>query len=280
MERFKKHLYIGLRWIVHGVRLFRRNPWMLGGMGATASAVLVLFHIIPLFGGLLTALVAPLMLASVYLVLDPLYHNRLARLPAELRVPALKQAPHQLLQVFRDEAHLLPTVVAGVLSLGTVLLVHLVVRALGGRAWLTPWQYLDAVSLLILLGLGLIAFAVYLVIAAALIYALPLLLLREYALAEALRQSLKASRHFAVALTLPLVILLLPFTLAVSATLWSSWLGYPVLLVLGATVYPLVAASLYCSYQDIFRTRDLWQPADRRRRTDVAGSDGESLHPL
>ena len=40
MERFRKHLRIGQRWLHNGWWLFMRNPWLLGGMGMTAALVL------------------------------------------------------------------------------------------------------------------------------------------------------------------------------------------------------------------------------------------------
>ncbi|MCR4301714.1 MAG: hypothetical protein NUV51_08890, partial [Sulfuricaulis sp.] len=78
MERFWKHLHIGRRWLLNGWKLFMRNPWLLGGMGLTAAVVLGMLELIPLLGGLLIALVAPVMLSSVYLSLDTIYrHNKI-----------------------------------------------------------------------------------------------------------------------------------------------------------------------------------------------------------
>ncbi|MGA9033634.1 MAG: hypothetical protein WB402_14055, partial [Sulfuricaulis sp.] len=75
LERFWKHLRIGRRWLLNGWQLFMRNPWLLGGMGLTAAVVLGILELIPLLGGLLVALVAPVMLSSVFLSLETIYRQ-------------------------------------------------------------------------------------------------------------------------------------------------------------------------------------------------------------
>lgn len=279
LERFWKHLRIGRRWLLNGGRLFMRNPWLLGGMGLTAAVVLAGLALIPLIGGLLIALVAPIMLASVYLSLDAIYRQNMI-LPAELRLPALKQSPRQLLAVFRDEQRVLPAATTSVLSVTTVLLIHLLVRLVAGEAWVANWSNLDHLTLFGVLALALLVFVLYILLAASLIYALPLTFLRDEPLLPSLRQSLKASRHFTVALLLPLGILLLPFFLSTIAASLSLWASYLLWLVIGSVTLPVVSASLYCSYRDIFIARDNWMPAGRRRQDGGAGPDEKSLRSL
>jgi hypothetical protein len=279
LERFWKHLYIGRRWLLNGWRLFTRNPWLLGGMGLTAAVVLGVLELIPLLGGLLIALVAPVMLSSVYLSLDTIYrHNKI--LPTELRLPALKQSPLQLLHVFRNEERVLPASAASVLSVSVVLLIHLLLRLVAGEAWVANWSSLDLPIQLGTLAMRLLAFVCYVVLAASLIYALPLTFLRGEPLMPSLRQSLKASRHFTIALLLLLGVLLLPFFLSLLAAGLSLWIGYLLWLVIGSVTLPVVSAALYCSYHDIFRTRDAWIPADRRRRSEDTGTEEITLRPL
>ena len=277
MQRFWKHLRIGRRWLVNGWQLFMRNPWLLGGMGLTAAVVLGVLELIPLLGGLLIALVAPIMLSSVYLSLETIYRRNMV-LPAELRVPALMQSPRQLLDVFRNEKWVLPAVTASMLSVTTVLLIHLLLRLVVGEAWVANWSNLDHLALFGVLAAALLAFVFYVLLAASLIYALPLTFLRDEPLVPSLRQSLKASRHFTVALSVLLGVLLMPLllgTIAASLSLWASFLLW---LVVGSITLPVVSASLYCSYRDIFSARYNWMPADRRRQ--AAEPDEESLRPL
>lgn len=267
MKRLLKHLRIGRRWLLNGWRLFLRNPWLLGGMGLSASVVLGAFHLIPLFGGLLIALAAPVMLASAYLSLDLIYrHNRI--LPAELRLTALKQSPRQLLAVFRNDEHILPAAVASAVILVAVLLIHLLARMVAGEVWVTSWLNVDRPTLFGLLAMALLIFTFYILLAASLIYALPLTFLRDEPLVPALHLSLKASRHFTVALLVLLGVLLVPFLLGALVGVSSRWGGYLLWTVSGAVVLPVVASGLYCSYRDIFTLQDRRIAVVRRRRAD------------
>ena len=276
LERFWKHLRIGRRWLLNGWQLFMLNPWLLGGMGLTAAVVLAVLALIPLLGGLLIALVAPIMLSSTYISLDAIYRRNMV-LPAELRLPALKQSPQQLLDVFRDEKWIPPAVATSVFSITTVLLIHLLVRLVVGEAWVANWSNLAHLTLLGILSMALLVFVLYVLLAASLIYALPLTLLRDEPLLPSLRQSLKASRHFKIALLMLLGVLLVPFLLGAIAAGLSPWASYLLWLMIGSVTLPMVSASLYCSYRDIFAARDNWKPADRRRE---AGPGEESLRPL
>jgi len=279
LKRFWKHLRIGRRWLVNGWQLFMRNPWLFGGMGLTAAVVLGVLALIPLLGGLLIALAAPIMLASVYLSLETTYRQNMV-LPAELRVPALKQAPRQLLDVLRNENRVLPAVTTSVLSITTVLLINLLVRLVVGEAWVANWSNLDHVTMFAMLAVALLTFVLYVLLAASLIYALPLTFLRDEPLVPSLRQSLKASRHFTVALLVLLGVLLIPFLLGMFAASLSLWAGFLLWLVVGSITLPVVSASLYCSYRDIFTAKYDWMPADRRRHAGRGEPDEQSLRPL
>ena len=279
MERFWKHLRIGRRWLLNGWQLFMRNPWLLGGMGLTSAAIIGILGLIPLVGGLLVALVAPIMLSSVYLSLETLYRQNMV-LPARLRMPALKQSPRQLLDVFRDEKRVLPAATASTLSVTTVLLIQLLVRLMVGEAWVANWSNLDHLTLFGMLMVALFTIVLYVLLAASLIYALPLTFLRDEPLVPSLRQSLKASRHFTVALLVLLGVLLIPFLLSMVAASLSLWAGFLLWLVIGSVTLPVVSAGLYCSYHDIFTAKYDWTPADRRRRSEESGTGEKSLRPL
>jgi len=279
LKRFWKHLRIGRRWLVNGWQLFMRNPWLFGGMGLTAAVVLGVLALIPLLGGLLIALAAPIMLASVYLSLETTYRHNMV-LPAELRMPALMQSPRQLLDVFRNENWVLPAVTTSVLSITTVLLINLLVRLVVGEAWVANWSNLDHVTIFAVLAVALLTFVLYVLLAASLIYALPLTFLRDEPLVPSLWQSLRASRHFTVALLVLLGVLLIPFLLGMLAASLSLWAGFLLWLVVGSITLPVVSASLYCSYRDIFTAKYDWMPADRRRQAGRGEPDEQSLRPL
>ena len=274
MQRILKHLRIGWRWLTGGWRLFMRNPWLLGGMGLTTAALIATLTLIPLLGGLLVALLAPIWLASAYLVIDGVRKMPMA-LPVSLRTPALKQSPGQLVAVFRDHAHALPMAVACLFSAAAVLLANLPLQVLGGNAWVADWSSLELGAQAGVLLAMLLVFALYAVVAATLIYALPLTFLRDEPLIPALRQSLRASRHFAVALSVLLGVLLAPFLLGSMVSLFFPWARYLVSFSISAVVFPVIAAALYCSYRDIFAGKNYQAGTEMRRATDrrITGAD-------
>lgn len=269
MQRLSKHLRIGLRWLTGGWRLFTLNPWLLGGMGLTTVALIGVLALIPLLGGLLIALLSPIWLSSAYLAIDGVQRQPRV-LPASLRATALKQSPWQIISVFRNEAHVLPTAVACMYCAAAVLLTNLPVQALAGNAWVADWSSLDHGAQAGVLVAMLLVFTLYVVLAASLIYALPLTFLRDEPLIPSVRQSLRASRHFVIALLVLLGALLAPLLLGAIASWFALWLGYLVWLVTGSVILPVITASLYRSYRDIFDIKDYQsaidtrQPADRR----------------
>ncbi|MHB8668314.1 MAG: hypothetical protein ACYC7B_12460 [Burkholderiales bacterium] len=263
MQRIAKHLRIGRRWITIGWQLFRRNPWLLGGMGFTIAVLISALALIPLLGSLLIALLAPILLASAYLAINSVYKQKIS-LPAALRVPALKQSPRHLVDVLRDEARIFPTAVACVYCTAGALLINLLVHLLAGDAWVATWSSLEWVSQLGVFAAALLGLVLYAVLAASLIYALPLTFLLNEPLVPSLLRSLKASRHFALALLVLLGLLLAPFLLLGTVVSYiSPWAGYPIWLVTGTVVLPVAAAGLYGSYHDIFAS----QRARRRMET-------------
>lgn len=278
MQRISKHLRIGWRWLSAGWRLFLRNPWLLGGMGLTTAVLVGVLTLIPLLGGLLVALLAPVLLASAYLAIDGVRRQPMA-LPVVLRMPALKQSPWHLIGIFRNQAHVMPMAVACLSSGAAVLLANLPVQILAGNAWVADWSSLDHAAQAGVLVAMLLVFSLYAVLGASLIYALPLATLRDEPLIPALRDSLRASRHFAVALLVLLGLLLAPFLLGALVALVSPWSGYLVSFVISSLVFPVTAASLYCSYRDIFDARESreYQMPAMRRATDRQTTSADAV---
>jgi len=238
-------------------------------MGLTAAVILALLSLIPLLGGLFIAAVAPIMLASVYLSLDVTYRHN-AVLPAGLRKRALKQSPMQLWDVFRNSSRVLPTAVTSLLCAASVLIIHLLVRLIIGEAWVAKWSTLGYLTLSGMLLVSLIMLILYAVLAATVIYSLPLTFLRDEPLVPSIQQSLKASRHFAIALVVPLGVLLIPLLFGLLASTLANWAGYLIAILVGAIILPVVSASLFCSYRDIFTPRENHTPVVNIPQTDTA----------
>ena len=256
MQRIYKHLGIGLSWIIGGWGLYMRNPWTLGGMGVSTAILIGVISPIPLVGALLVALLAPILLASAYLSIDGVYKQKML-LPVSLRQPALQQSPRRLIEVLRNETRLLTIMVACCYSLVVVLLINLLVRLLLGEAWVTNWSNLDQASYFAVLAAAMLIFALYIVLGASLIYALPLAFLQHEPLIPSIIRSLKASRRFVVALLVMLGLLLMPVLVGAIVSILSLWASYIVIVILDAVVFPVVAASLYCSYRNIFGVKDV-----------------------
>lgn len=257
-ERAKRHLGLGMRWLKCGWRLFLRNPWLLGGMGLVAAVLIGALSLIPLVGGLLITLIAPVLLASAYLAIDAVSRQGMA-LPASLRLAAIKRSPKELARVFHDEERLMPTAVAAVYCLAVTLLVNILAQFVTGAAWTSRWAGLDLGSLLGVLAMALLALLIYAALAASLIYALPLVFLQDEPLIPAIGRSLKASARYVFAFSAMAGLLLAPFLLSGIASYSSTWAAHLVWVVTGTVALPVVTAGLYCSYRTIF-------PADMDNR--------------
>lgn len=251
MSRLKRHSTLGVRWLSCGWRQFRRNPWLLGGMGLTCSALISLLTLVPLVGRPVIALLAPIFLASAYLAIDAMTRQKLP-LPASLRVAAFKRSPHELVGVFRDEDRAIPIFLLSLCSLTVALLVDVLALLVTGNAWAKPLASLDTTALVTVLAATPLAAAIYFLLAASLVYTLPLAFLRDEPLIPALASSVKASMHYIFALLVLFAFLLAPCVIGILAARIAPWAGYGVQLLLNAVVLPLVAASLYCSYRTVF----------------------------
>jgi hypothetical protein len=255
VQPLARQVELGRRWLKCGSRLFGRNPWLLGGMGVCAAVLLTLLSLIPLVGALVIALIAPILLASSYLAIDRVAQMKFV-LPADLRRDAIRQSPRGLILVFRDEDHVVPTLVAGIFSLAVVLMTHLLIRVIAGSAWVAHWSTLDIGPMLLVLLAGLLVLVVYFLLAASLLYALPLAFLQDEALVPAIGRSFRASLQYALALLIVLAPLLLPSLLAGLASYITVWLAPFVWLLVVTVVLPLVATSVYCSYRTLFSTKE------------------------
>lgn len=251
MRRFKKHAELGLRWLRCGWRLFGRNPWLLGGMGASSAVLLATVGSIPLIGSPFIGLLAPALAASFYLAVDGVAAHK-AKLPRARRAAALKHAPKELLNVAREESRLLQVVMLGLYSLVAVVLADIVVWLVAGTAWTNRALGTPLSSLAPLIAAGLILLAVYLLLVASLVYALPLALLQRQPLAPAMLDSLRRSARYAYALLPLLALFAAPPLLGGLLSFYSDVAGYTAGLAASALSLPVAMCSLYCSYRTVF----------------------------
>lgn len=249
--RLKRHGALGMRWLRCGWRQLRRYPWLLGGMGLSGSFFISVLLLIPLVGRPVVALLAPIFLASAYLAIGAATRQKMP-LPPGLRLAAFKQSPRELLGVFRNEERVVPILLVSLSSLTVALVVDALALLAAGNAWSKPWGSLDVLPLLTVLITTLFLLAIYFLLAASLIYTLPLALLQDQPLFPALRLSFKAGVHYRIALVVLFAPLLVPTVIGALVASVAAWAGYAVQVILNAIALPVVAASLYCSYRSVF----------------------------
>lgn len=250
-RRTLRHFVLGLRWLKCGRRLFARNPWLLGGMGLVATTLISVLERIPFMGGILVACIAPVLLANAYLAIDAVSQQKMA-LPSSLWLAALKRSPTELARIFHDEERLLPTVVAAIYCLAVALGVNLLAQLVTGAAWTVPWARLDPASLLGVLAMELLALLGYAMLAASLIYALPLAFLQGQPLIPAMPRSLQTTVRTPAAHLPVLVLVLAPYLLGALAARLSPALAVLIQILASAVALPLAACSLYCAYRTLF----------------------------
>jgi hypothetical protein len=248
-----RRLALGLRWLHCGWRLFLRNPWLLVGMGLTAAALLTLLGSVPLVGGALVALIAPVFLSGAYVAIDELAQQK-NPVPSQLRLAVFRSSPLGLVRGLHEPERAIPLMLVALYSMSLSLAIHLAVWLIAGSSWSMPWASLVGFSVVTVSLAYFVALALSLLLAASLIYALPLAFLREEGLGNAVPLSFKASLHHAAALALPLLIALTPLVLRGLAHGYSPLAASLVGVLAGGLALPLAATSLYCSYRSLFPT--------------------------
>lgn len=246
-----RRLELGLRWLRCGWRLFSRNPWLLTGMGVTASALLALLAAVPLVGGLLVALIAPVFLSGSYIAIDELTRQK-AGIPPGLRLAVLRQSPRGLVRGLHEPERAIPLLLVALCSMAVSLAIHVVIWFIAGSTWAMPWNVLGGVSLLTVALAFVLASGLCLLLAASLIYALPLAFLQEEGLGTAVPSSLRASTHHAPALVVLLLLAIAPLVLRAIAHAYSPLAAHLVVVLAGGFALPLVATGLYCSFRSLF----------------------------
>ncbi|MHB8454372.1 MAG: hypothetical protein ACYDDO_06665 [Acidiferrobacterales bacterium] len=206
---------------------------------------------IPLAGGLVLALLAPMLLASAYLDVDTISRLKIP-LPASLRIAAIKKSPAELLGVFRAESRVIPAALIGLYSAAVAVLANILMQIIAGDAWASHWESLGVVAFLGVLAASVLGILIYLLLALSLVYAVPLTFLQHEPVVSAIRRSLQVGMKHLPPLLVVLVVLLLPLLVFSIFSLASAWLAYPAALALGVVVLPVVVTSLYCSYRTLF----------------------------
>lgn len=250
MKRLRKHTKIGVRWLRCGWRLFRRNPWLLLGMGLTSMLIIVILVSIPFAGSLVIAFLAPVLMSGAILAADELSKQKMA-LPASLRTAAFMRSPKVLVSAIGNEEHMATVLIMSLYTLAATLVINIAAYAISGGAWVNDLLTLDTAMLLRVLGTWLVVLMLYLTLTMSLIYAIPMILLQDAPVVPALGRSLKASWRHLTGLIVVIGVSSAPFILGMLASPFSAIAMYTIWFLGGAVALPLFVTSSYCSYRTV-----------------------------
>lgn len=246
----------GVQWIGCGWRLIKKRTmtWILVSLIMTLSVLLLGF--IPIIGTVVSTFLFPIVLCSSMIVIDRFNNPDAPRpqsAPKRTRglIASLRYTKDMIVSAFGKEHRILGmmAMAAGMMVFGIV--VEILMRVVSGGVVNNPahfWQ-LSGSQFISLFAAYAVAYVAYLVLAMCFFFAIPLFILRDYEIGEAVKISLKASTtnlipfvYFAVVLVSPLVV----------AKLVAGALGFPglgVVLVVGTVVWMLFVNSMYCTYR-------------------------------
>lgn len=241
-------------WLACGWGTLRREPQLWIGMTLLYFGIALLLKRIPFMGDFVLVLITPLLLAGAL---------RAARAPGARaargrRLDALLVRPlRALFQAFGEQEKLLAHALVCVLTLGFVMLVSIPEFLITGGSVLSGLVGGGLTGPLrpaLLVGMGVVA-VLYLLLAMALYYLVPLVEFGARPPLAAAAESFRACARNAV----PLALFSLPFIVAnaliASAFSIAHWLGYALTFSLGLAALPVFVLGLYCSYRDLYETR-------------------------
>lgn len=251
----------GIDWIVQGWHRVQEQPPLWFGMAAIYLVLGFTLKLIPFMGDLLLVLVTPMLLAGVVAGLareQSAVHRdvnaKASSMPAWLQA-WLAQPAQELVSIFTREDKVFGAVLLGIVTLGLIMLVKITGYLLIGGSMvsgLTAGQ-LNASQITTVLGMLVVAM-LYLVLAMGLLYSVPRTVLGNRPPFEAIAESFSACRHNAV----PLLTLAAPFFVvylgSVAVFAKNHWLGYLLVFSAGGVALPVFVASVYGSYQALFRS--------------------------
>ena len=223
----------GIAWFSGGWRIFMKNPGLWIVLGIIVLAITVVLSIIPILGIFALSLVMPVLVAGL------LYAAREADAGRALDVL-------HVFQGFRDKEKLTPLLSLGGLALAGLLASFALAFLLAGGSMVTmmlsgerPQMAAGAMGGFMLAGL--VILVVELLVATAIVYAIPLVMFRGTPTGAAMRSSFNASlRNF-----LPLLVFGVVYLFAAIVAMLPLMLGWLVLL-------PASAGMLYLSYKDLY----------------------------
>ena len=244
-----------LPWIREGYARVLREPLRWLGMTLVYLAIALLLKRVPFLGNFVLVLITPIMLAGALLAA----RTPLVPAPADAKgwLNALTlDAGHELFQVFRREDHAFAIVIVCIVSLGLIVLVNIPELLITGGSvvsGLTGASLAGPLRVSLVLGIVVVV-ALYVLLAMALLYVIPLTLFGKRQPVPAIAESFLVCLGNSAALAT----FAAPF-LAVNLAImigfaFSHVFGYALLLLLGVVSLPAFVIALHASYRALFET--------------------------
>jgi len=244
-------------WLACGWSRFRREPEFWIGMTLLYFGIALLLKRIPFMGDFVLVLITPLLLAGALRAARASVARGTRAAPGR-RLEALLLRPlRALFQAFGEQEKLLAHALVCVLTLGFVILVSIPEFLITGGSVLSGLVGGGLAGPLrpaLLIGIGVVA-VLYLLLAMALYYLVPLVEFGGRPPLAAAVESFRACARNAVPLTLFSLPFIVANALIASAFSIAHWLGYALTFSLGLVALPVFVLGLYCSYRDLYETQ-------------------------
>lgn len=250
MKRLREQFRLGLRWLSCGWRLCRRRLWLTLTMGLISSLIINLLSLIPIAGNILLSLLLPLLASSTLLTLDDIANQRASKsigMAAKLLRPL-----QELFRIFREQKHLMTVVIICIYSLTITILITISLYIVSGGSWIIDISAMGLSTLLRAMGTWLLAIILYTGLIASLFFALPLIFLRDKALAPSIGNSLKMSQRYLFAILVLIAAVILVFLIGAIVAVFSQAAAFAVWVIGIMLAFPLFMASAYCSYRTLY----------------------------
>jgi hypothetical protein len=243
-----------LAWVREGFERVRAEPVRWLGMSLVYITIALVLKRIPFLGNFVLVLLTPVMLASALLAARSTLRVPLPTDPKGWLRGFTVEAARELFQVFRREDHGFAIIIICILTLGLVVLLNIpellitggsVVSGLTGATPITTLRPGMAIGILIVIAL-------YLLLAMALFYVIPLTLFGNRQPVPSVAESFRTCLDHRKALGL----FVAPFFGVNLVTMIgfaiSHALGYALLLVLGVAALPAFVIGIEASYRALF----------------------------
>jgi len=250
-----------LQWLPCGWRLWRRQLLAAFIPAAVFMLAVMLLRRLPVLGDVLLLLVLPTVYSSFLLQAKLVASTSAARPTKNKKIDVRAILAHTarnlrqaLFGAWYQSANIFPLILVGFVLVILGLVALTLLNTIGGQAVVSPYGFfeLPAMQMFRLLLAHGAAALLWLVVTLLLFWALPLLVLRDVVLIEALTLNLQALRINALALTVYLLVLAVGLVPLVALRLWSPFAGFLALWLGGALLAALFGFSAYCSFRLVF----------------------------